>query len=96
VARLAVGPTHERDRGDRVLPTRSGPLNPGFELGLSGAGRAELYVAGQRADQVTERLGATGDLLSPVAIVFGVVLIGVGILVLSSDGDVGTVFPAAQ
>jgi hypothetical protein len=96
VARLAIGPAFERNAGDGILPTRSRAPDAGFEFGLSRSGRAELHVAGQPAARLSERLGAKGDLLSPPVIVFGVLLIGVGILVLSSSGDVGTVFPPSQ
>jgi hypothetical protein len=81
VARLAIGPAFERNAGDGILPTRSRAPDAGFEFGLSRSGRAELHVAGQPAARLS---------------VFGVLLIGVGILVLSSSGDVGTVFPPSQ
>lgn len=92
VARLAVGPTPERSRGDEVLPILRRAPNPGLEFGLGRGGRAELHVAGQPAMRVGEQLGGGRDWLNPAAIVFGVVLIGVTILVLSTTPDIESPF----
>ena len=90
VARLAIGRSYAADRSD-IMPGHRRSAAPGLELGLTRSGAAQLYVGGEPTSRVKERLGANGLGLSPVAIAFGVVLVGVGVLVITNlnglDGD---------
>ena len=67
--------------------------HPGIELGFSGERRPVLYVGGQSAKQIRERLALTDSTNNTVWIVLGVALAVVGVIVitnldgLSSDED---------
>ena len=59
----------------------------GLELGLSGKGKADVYVAGSRLADTERRLGLTGfdDWILPVALL-GAVVVGV-VLLTDTDND---------
>jgi hypothetical protein len=93
VARLAIGRFPGTDRSD-IMPGPVRSAAPGLELGLTRGGAAALYVGGEPASRVKERLGANRWELSPAAIAFGVVLVGVGVLVITNLDDLGDDSPA--
>jgi hypothetical protein len=66
---------------------------PALELGLKKSGGPELFVAGQSTARIEQRLGARDLGLGPVEIVFGVALIAVTILVVTSLDEVGDAAP---
>lgn len=93
VARLAVGRMHDLRRGD-LLAGQNRVAGPGFELGLTRGGRAELHVGGEPVKRVKERLGADGLGLSTGEIVFGVALLAVGVLVITNLSSLNDKEPA--
>jgi hypothetical protein len=91
VARIALGLARETG-GGAASDTRRNSI-PTLELGLKKSGGPELFIAGQPTARVNERLGARGLRLSPVEIVFGVTLLAVGVLVITSLDDLGKSVP---
>lgn len=74
----------------------AGPRSPdlryrpgGLEFGLTAKGRPEIYVNGQSAGQMRERLKLGGSEANAAMIVFSVVLLAVGILVITNLDDLG-------
>jgi hypothetical protein len=70
-------------------PVRTG----GLEFGLTGQGKPEMFVGGQSAREMRERMQLNGSSGNTAAIVFGAVLVVVGLYViinLDSLGDSGS------
>ena len=85
-ARLQLGMV-SRSSGTRPVPPG------GLELGLTGRGKPEMFLGGQSAKQMRERLNLSGSNGSTATIVFGVVLLAVGILVITNLDDLGDSSP---
>jgi hypothetical protein len=81
-ARLQLGMI-DRTRGTPAV--RAG----GLELGLSGRGKPEMFVAGRSTGELRERMKLDGSMGSTVPIVFGVVLVVVGLYVIVSLDSLG-------
>ena len=88
VARIALGSTQESRGSSGTAGPRRNALRA-MELGVRKGGVPELFVAGQSTAGVSERLGIGDTRFGPLEIIFGVALIAVTILVVTSLDEVG-------
>jgi hypothetical protein len=86
-------PLGQKDRARPVARLRAGIVDPGsragLELGLTRRGKPEMFVAGHSASAVRERMKLNGSTGSTTWIVFGVVLLAVGVLVITNLDSLG-------
>ena len=81
-ARLQLGMV-DRSYGARRVPAG------GLELGLTGRGTPGMFVGGRSTGELRERMKLDGSMGSTVPIVFGIVLLVVGVYVITNLDSLG-------